>query len=308
MVDTRGTAPKLANADFISQSGFAKLDDDEQYAQHDIRHEFMIHAGTTSPVGQVLNVISLDVTIDQTCTDMGKYYEYFTFRDLAIECASTSPAGTSSGGFQICHITDPDNVQFQHSDKTNAASGVFNVHKAVRQQGSLLVRPRESVKLQLDLEGYLYTYKVSQTGTNRFSSFGSVVMVLRDPPAIGDTLSFTVTLVGKMIFARTTISPSAAQSSFSTPEMLNLAVILDDRNVRLILMDAPHLNVSLDRAAINDIECAEKLFFHKGKCVMPRDDFVSWVFGRDVKSLTDASINQACQCMYKITGLMTVEM
>jgi len=304
--NSTGSTPSGVRADFISRSGRSSLDDTEQQAQYDIRREFQISTGCATPIGQVLYTLDLDITVDDNVSSVALGYEYFTLKDLNLYCQSTSPAGTSSGGIQICHVTDPDNVQFQASNYADTSTGEFNVHKCVRQEGSLLVRPRESVDLTLDICGWLYTYKPKSMKTRRFSSFGSVVMILRDPPATGDTLSFTITFTGKAVFARTTISPASIPSAPSVfmQQELDLKLLRKEEKVSLYLTDNAHVTLRMARPTINDVLYEETLFFVNGVCDVDQADFLKWV-GDGEKDIKPKVLEALLKGINKINGDIT---
>lgn len=307
-VNPSGSTASGARVDFIGHSGSASINDTEQQAQYDIRREFQVSTGSTTPVGQVLYTLNLDTSIDDNVKSISHGYEYFTFRNLMLYCQSTSPAGTSSGGIQVCHITDPDNVQFQSKDIVDPirSSGQFNVHKAVRQEGSLLIRPRESIELSLDIEGWLYTYRDKEAKSRRFTSFGCVVMVLRDPPATSDQLAFTITLTGKAVFARTTMSPAGltVEESVFRGEELELEVVIKRRVVRLFLPGNSHRTLRLERPVINNVRFCETLFFVNGVYEMAREDFIKWIIDEEVE-MTEEIWKVILQGINKITGDLT---
>ncbi len=182
-------------------------------------------------IGKVVMTVPLDVKMDPDAAYMATLFEYFSISEIILDFQSTSPLGTSSGGIQLCCVTDPENATFDQSP----AGSAFNVQKAIRTEGSCLIRPRVDQRFTSDTKGQLYTYA---TGNPRLESFGTIVLVVRDAPAAGDAVQWAVTVQIKYNFIRMTsqststsavadvpltITPSPATKTleFSVPENLN---------------------------------------------------------------------------------------
>lgn len=163
--------------------------------------------------GQLLKTISLDPAFDSTSAAMASEYEYWRIKSFEINIEATSPMGTSSGAAQVAYIQDPQNANF------DATGTEFNISKAVRQEGSVIVRPRESVQFYVRNPNTLYTLSGSDP---RFSSFGNIVFVVRDKPYTGDSCSLVVSLHAVLEFIRTTknsntyVVPSLYKAKFES--------------------------------------------------------------------------------------------
>lgn len=201
-----GIIEPLARVDFISNNGIAPIDHTEQSAQHVFRIPLTQEVyDSTAEIGKLLFLIDLSPTSLGTGTQSyAQQYEYYSLHNLTLHAQATAPFGTSSGGIQICHVTDPDNAIFSTTDLH------YNLDKVVRQQDSVLLRPRESVEILMKTKGELYTYSTPTMPTKRFTSFGYLAAVMRDPPAQGDSISFAFTLTGIAKFARTTTAITPA--------------------------------------------------------------------------------------------------
>lgn len=197
-----GIVTPPARPDFISDTGTADINQTEQTAQHVFRIPFSqeMFESSLAP-GSLLFSYDLDPNfLSAPLKEFAKNYEYYSLHNVVLHAQSTAPFGTSSGGIQIAHITDPENTYFD----AGVNGQHTNLRKIVRQQDSVLLRPRESVELKINTQGELFTFNSGHS--RRFESFGSIVGVMRDPPAVGDSISFAFTLSGVAKFSRTCVS------------------------------------------------------------------------------------------------------
>jgi hypothetical protein len=187
-----------SHTDFLS-TGSATLNQTENDGEYDLKvaKDFVI-LDDSHQVGEVIMSQDLDLTMHPTLITLGTQYEYWSVQDLTLHIQATSPFGTSSGGAQICHFTDPENAVL----RTVTQNPSLNVDKVVRQEGSKLVRPRDSTDLHVQTSGEMYTHETSPA-MKRFTSYGNISAVVRDVPAAGDSVTFAVTLSGKIFFHRT---------------------------------------------------------------------------------------------------------
>lgn len=204
-----GIVTPAARPDFISDTGTAEINQTEQTAQHVFRIPFQqeVFESGISPGSLLFNYDLNPNFLSPSLQEFAKNYEYYSFHNVVLHAQSTAPFGTSSGGIQIAHITDPENAHFDTAAKEeNSPIGKLhnNLRKVVRQQDSVLLRPRESVELKIKTQGELFTFNAGHS--RRFESFGSIVGVMRDPPAQGDSISFAFTLTGIAKFTRTCVS------------------------------------------------------------------------------------------------------
>jgi len=194
--------------DFIDSGDVITQSDLHAEAKHQFRisKDFILIDDTQSP-GELLFSLELSPLIDPTMTEMAKAYEHFTFKDIEVSMDATSPFGTASGAFQTAWITDPANTALGQADPTQKAASLV---KVIRQEGSKLVRPRNSELMKINVEGDKYCLKGNDP---RLSNFGTIVAVIRAPPATGDTAAFAVTVVGTIVFKRATVSAGATLAS-----------------------------------------------------------------------------------------------
>ncbi|APG77712.1 putative structural protein [Shahe hepe-like virus 1] len=136
--------------------------------------------------------------IDNTATNLASDYEYYSFKNVEIAIEAVSPFGTSSGGMQVAWITDPENVTLPQGDD---GQKLTSLAKVIRQDGSVLVRPRNSALFNISTEGARYCLPGTES---RLSSFGSLVALVRSPPGTGDVADFAATITGEIHFMRST--------------------------------------------------------------------------------------------------------
>lgn len=136
--------------------------------------------------------------IDATTTELAKDYEYYSLKNVEIAIEAVSPFGTSSGGMQVAWVTDPENVTIPQGDD---GQKLVSLAKIVRQDGSVLVRPRNSALFMISPQGARYCLPGNEP---RLSSFGSLIALVRSPPATGDVAEFAATITGEMHFMRST--------------------------------------------------------------------------------------------------------
>lgn len=204
-----GLTRPVARDDFISQNGIAPIDHTEQTAQAIFRKNLIQESFPYGiDAGTVLFTMPLIPRFvgDLSLLTMAGSYEYYSLENVVLHAQSTAPMGISSGGIQLCHITDPENSYFYTSGSATSKALSLNLEKCVRQQDSVLLRPRESVEFKIDTPGELFTHHDPTAPNDRFHSFGTIVAVMRDPPAIGDSISFALTISGIARFARTCVS------------------------------------------------------------------------------------------------------
>lgn len=199
--------------DFISYNGIAPIDHTEQTAQAIFRKNLVQESFPYGiDAGTVLFTMPLTPKFigDDSILKMAQSYEYYGLDNVVLHAQSTAPMGISSGGIQLCHVTDPHNSYFYTGDDVTSSNLMKNLEKCVRQQDSVLLRPRESVEFKITTPGELYTFANPIYPHDRWHSFGTIVAVMRDPPAAGDSLSFALTISGTARFARTCVAEIAS--------------------------------------------------------------------------------------------------
>lgn len=136
--------------------------------------------------------------IDAACTNLASDYEYYSFKNVEVAIEAVSPFGTSSGGMQVAWITDPENVTIPQGDDGQKLTALA---KIIRQDGSVLVRPRNSALFNITTQGARYCLPGNES---RLSSFGALVALVRSPPGTGDVAEFAATVTGEIHFMRST--------------------------------------------------------------------------------------------------------
>lgn len=248
-------------ADFVDNQR-ASINQDEQHAQIIIRDAFdMVVSHDVNKVGEVLLNKPLDTTFNVDTQQLAERYEYYRFKNLQMTIHAVSPFGTSSGGIQVCHITDPENATFYTEDKDLPE----NVTKAVRQQSSMVIRPRDTKTITFELdEMEMFT---KQSTSLRFSSFGNVAIVVRQPPAAGDEVVYVVTISGVAVFTRTTaVDPNLVTLS---PRIEGFTITYADDKIFLVAhqMLRPRQYISFKDEPFKFSKLKGKnLLFINGKC------------------------------------------
>lgn len=165
--------------------------------------------GSDATVGQVLFSMFIDTDISTELEAIAKRFEYKKFANFILSLVSTAPLGTSSGSIQAGHTTDPANLTW-----TTGGSNI-NRSKIVRQQGSIVLRPRDTATIAIETPGPMYTKRV---GSRRFTSWGGLSCIVRTVPALGDVIHFAATLTADVYFHRLSVVTDMAISS-STAEV-----------------------------------------------------------------------------------------
>jgi len=203
--------------DFHASGPIAVGTSGDAQANHYVRVSKFVTLRDGDPVGAVLFRIPVNVTMDATSVQLAAAYERYSISDLQIDIQSTSPLGTSSGGMQICYISDPANTSF---NTVTSTPNPVNVTKAVRQSGSVFVRPRDSCVQKFECHGSLFT---KAAGDVRTYSYGEIVGVTRVSPTAGDTVQATITLTCGMHFHRTAVVDNNVTVTMTTvPEEVKI--------------------------------------------------------------------------------------
>jgi len=196
---------KALDSDYTAGNREVVLTSGALEATYEVKVQKTIRITGTDAVGDLKMYLSLDPTIDNACLEMSKRYERFSIDSASLWVQTASPLGTSSGGFQLAHIADPENANLP-------ATAVRNADKAVRQQGSSFIRPRDSVAFPIPLQGMLYT---KQNGSPRWWSFGALVGVVRAVPDATDYVEFTCTFTATFKFMRTAEIDEGTEVAFA---------------------------------------------------------------------------------------------
>jgi len=110
-------------------------------------------------------------------------FEYYTFEALTLDLQCTAPLGTASGAIQVGYFSDPLNAGIP----TTLAEAKTKIGST---DGWVMIRPRDSKALQIpvDVNPMLpgWRFVREDTANIRMSSFGTVVGITAEPPAIGD--------------------------------------------------------------------------------------------------------------------------
>lgn len=286
-----GLTKPLARDDFISHDGIAPIDHTEQNAQAIFRKNLVQESfpyGIDS--GTVLFSMPLTPKFvgDKSIETMAASYEYYGLENVVLHAQSTAPMGISSGGIQICHITDPHNAFFYTGDEITSKELAMNLEKCVRQQDSVLLRPRECVEFKIETPGELFTYNSAGYPNDRFHSFGTIVAVMRDPPAVGDSLSFALTISGTAKFARTCVSSGTSDDAINqltTPRTklyrsIQLPVrILRENPNRYTILHTGFGKQKFTVTNIHGLDASASITFKDSKA------YISNAFGRDLFNL-----------------------
>lgn len=218
-------------SDFIDSGHIVEQNEPEQSASHTFRisKDFIVIDDTMLP-GTLLFNLPLTALLDPAATALSKNYEYFSFKEIIVDMQATSPLGTASGGFQAAWVTDPVNANIGTADAPEKAAALL---KIIRQQDSVLIRPRTTQMMKIPTVGKRFTI----TGPDvRLSSFGNIVAVLRAAPGLGDTASFAVTVEGVIMFHRTTVGQGATfGSTAGVIEAVKIGNIISENEVEIII-------------------------------------------------------------------------
>jgi len=193
-----GGAAPASGTDFLDSSPL----DLHSTGEHEARYQFrvakdLLVVSDGMDAGTILISLPVSPAIDPACTKLSQEYEYFSLSNFEISFEATSPFGTSSGGFQACWITDPANAYLPQETQ---AQKLQSLTKVIRQEGSVLIRPRNSANMVVKTQGRRYCLSGPDP---RLSSYGNIVCVVRAPPSTGDLAAFSVTATGTMNFHRT---------------------------------------------------------------------------------------------------------
>lgn len=197
---------KALDSDFTAGKREVVLTSGALPASYEVKVQKTVRITGTDNIGDLKLFLSLQPSIDAACEEIAKRYERYSIDNANLWVQTASPLGTSSGGFQLAHIPDPENANLPAADPANAT-------KAVRQQGSSFIRPRDSVAFPIPLQGQLYT---KQAGSQRWWSFGAIVGVVRAVPDATDYVEFTCTFTATFRFMRTAEVDNNQRVAFRT--------------------------------------------------------------------------------------------
>lgn len=249
--------------DFVSTQE-AQVNQEEQHAQSIIRssHDVIVNSDDQA-TGEVLLNLALDTSLSAETREGAKHYEYYGYKNLQVEIYATSSFGVSSGALQVLHVTDPENATFHTTGDLS-----LNLAKGIRQQNSLVVRPRDTKVLKFDLED-MEMFTLS-SASPRFSSFGNFVVMVRDPPAAGDQVSYCITLTGIVYFTRTTALNTAI--TFTPRRGTFSLASTDDGKFKIIHNDC-YYNAQVIRfhdqiSSFTNLDLTREYVFQDGACVL----------------------------------------
>lgn len=157
-------------------------------------------------------VLPIDATLQKAFFDA---FEYYTFESLTLDLQCTAPLGTASGAVQVGYFSDPLNAGVPTTLSEAKA-------KLGSTDGWVMIRPRDSKSLQIpvDVNPMLPGWRfVRDDAANvRMSSFGAVVGITAEPPAVGDGTVYEGWLHGWAIGKRRTqqTGATAAYMRFRT--------------------------------------------------------------------------------------------
>lgn len=204
-------------SDFIGNKGAVTPSPAGETGSHNVRRHANVALDSNDLRGQVVFTLPIDAYLDAASSKLAEKFQFYNIESITLDIQSASSLGTSSGGIQVCHIPDPYALDFSDT-LPNAA----NVDKAVRQSGSVFVRPRESVPMTVKLDGMLYT----QPGVDRrLYSYGAIVAVARVIPSAGDAFSYEITLNAHLSF-------TVPAFSVTTAVALTRYIVLADLRVK----------------------------------------------------------------------------
>lgn len=142
-------------------------------------------------------------------------FEYYTFEALTLDLQCTAPLGTASGAVQVGYFSDPLNAGVP----TTLSEAKTKIGST---DGWVMIRPRDSKALQIpvDVNPMLpgWRFVREDTANIRMSSFGAVVGITAEPPAVGDGTVYEGWLHGWAVGKRRTQQSGepAAYVRFST--------------------------------------------------------------------------------------------
>jgi len=191
------------SSDFITNQKNVPFGASEITGRLIVRQAYTFKFDHESVAGTEIFRLPLDTSINSDVEAASKLWERYSFSGITLDLQSTSPMGTASGAVQVAHVPDPDN---DYLAPTSDPSGLLgNLEKLVRQSGSLIFRPRDTKALSMDCNDTLFTL---DSGVKRFSSFGSVLAVVREQPNAGDSITMTATFSATVNFFVPTIVTS----------------------------------------------------------------------------------------------------
>jgi hypothetical protein len=163
-----------------------------------------VQFSSANATGELIFNIPVNPDLAPECRAMADKFEFVQISNIQLDMAAVSPLGTTSGALQIAHITDPANATF------SPGATADNVKKVVRQQGSVTVRPRDTIELKITTAGQKFTTKA---GSTRFNNYGNLVAVVRNAPLAGTSCEWVATITGDFHFSRMSSHVDAAASA-----------------------------------------------------------------------------------------------
>ncbi|APG77825.1 putative structural protein [Wenling hepe-like virus 1] len=177
---------------FATSSGLRTINQPDEIQTHTIHKGVTIACSDASTTGLQVLSLPVDVNIDEIAKQMATGFEFYSIENCSLTLNSSSPLGTSSGSLQIGWIQDPYNLLF-------GDDGALNLKKAIRQDGSTMVRPRDSVHFPFAPQDRKYCRVGSDL---RLSSFGGIFAVVRSKPEAGDQFTLQGDLTMTFKFSR----------------------------------------------------------------------------------------------------------
>lgn len=160
-------------------------------SSYDFVKSIRVNLTSSETRGYTSFLIPFDASLDSAISALLQRHVHWSFENLQLEAISASPMGSSSGAMQICHIPDPQNVDFD-STSTDA-----NITKAVAQSGSFALRPRDTITKDITPAGVKFAAAGAEP---RLHSFGALAGIVRDSCSAGDVCTFLITLRGTVNF------------------------------------------------------------------------------------------------------------
>lgn len=197
---------------YATGQGLRPISAPDEVQTHKIIKSMSVQVTDATAAGTEIFSTPIDTKLDNITKELAGVFEFYAIEDLKLTINSSSPLGTSSGALQIGWIADPYNLAF--GDNLS-----INLQKAIRQYGSVMVRPRESLTIPIPISGKKYCLPGKEP---RLSTFGGIFAVVRVGPESGDQFSVQITLECTYKFSRMCMYQEAIEPSVLTHMKVSL--------------------------------------------------------------------------------------
>lgn len=164
--------------------------------------------------GTLLTQFRLDTNLHDQCKSLALQHFTYTIRNPAITVLCTAPWGTASGSVQIGFIPDPMNVPSTNTTVALDQLVTLTESQQVSAKGTLEIPiPMRALMDPVFGSNRRYCNALSTQTYPRLEAFGTFVIIVRGPAAIGDGTAYTVTFSGLFEFHDRMVFNTAPTSS-----------------------------------------------------------------------------------------------